>query len=66
MADAGKSSLACVKNCEKFGMRGENRRAGTVNRLCLWCERMEIPEGSPLADYVGRAFYAPAPDWKLK
>ncbi len=51
---------------DKYGDRDENRRAGTVNRLCLWCERLEIPEGSPLTEYIGRTFYAPAPDWKLK
>ena len=51
---------------DKYGNREANKRMGTVNRLCLWCERMEIPAGSPLADYTGRTFYAPAPDWKLK
>ena len=51
---------------DKYGNREANKRTGTVNRLCLWCERMEIPAGSPLADYTGRTFYAPAPDWKLK
>lgn len=51
---------------DKYGNREVNRRTGMQNRLCLWCEQMEIPAGSPLADYIGRTFYAPAPDWKLK
>lgn len=51
---------------DKYGDREINRRAGMAQRLCLWCEEIGVPEGSPLKDYAGRAFRADAPDWIKK
>ena len=51
---------------DKYGDREINRRLGFMTRLCLWCETMEIPEGSPLRDYIGERFHAEAPKWLEK
>ncbi|MBQ8506188.1 MAG: RluA family pseudouridine synthase [Clostridia bacterium] len=51
---------------DKYGDREKNRQLGFMNKLCLWCETLEIPAGSPLQDYIGRKFYAPCPDWMKK
>ena len=48
---------------DKYGDREINRRMGFAERLCLWCERIEIPAGGALENYAGRAFQADAPDW---
>lgn len=48
---------------DKYGDREKNRRMGFVNRLCLWCETMEIPEGGALRAYAGKKFHAEAPEW---
>ena len=37
-----------------------------AQRLCLWCEEIGVPEGSPLKAYAGRVFRADAPDWMNK
>ena len=47
---------------DRYGDRSANRQYPGVG-LCLWHERLTIPEKSPLADYRGRQFVAPAPDW---
>lgn len=51
---------------DKYGDREKNRALGFANRLCLWCETMEIPAGSPLKDYIGQKFHAEAPKWLNK
>ena len=51
---------------DKYGDREINRRLGFMNRLCLWCERMEIPVDSPLKAHVGCVFQADCPDWMEK
>ena len=51
---------------DKYGNRERNRRLGFMGKLCLWCERMEIPEGSPLKAHVGCVFQADCPDWMEK
>lgn len=51
---------------DKYGDREVNRSMGFVGRLCLWCERLEIPAGSPLEDYIGEKFCAEAPEWLKK
>ena len=51
---------------DKYGARELNRRLGFMGRLCLWCERMEIPAGSPLKNHVGCVFQADCPDWMEK
>ena len=51
---------------DKYGDREVNRRLGFMGRLCLWCERMEIPAGSPLKSHVGCVFQADCPDWMEK
>ena len=51
-----------------------NRAVITVNDLNLWYGQsqalkhitMEIPENSPLKDYVGQKFHAEAPEWLKK
>ena len=58
MADFGHPLLGD----DHYGDRAANRRYPGV-RLCLWHERLAIPADSPLADYRGRAFEAPAPEW---
>ena len=51
---------------DKYGDREINKELGFMNRLCLWCETLEIPAESPLKDYVGRKFHAEAPEWLKK
>ena len=46
---------------DKYGDRAANRRFGVG--LCLWHERFTVPDDSPLANYRGRTFEAPAPNW---
>ena len=58
MADFGHPLLGD----DRYGDREANRRA-PGGRLCLWHETLTIPEGSPLVDYAGMRFDAPAPDW---
>lgn len=48
---------------DKYGDREINRHLGFMTRLCLWCETMIIPEGSPLKDYENEIFHAEAPQW---
>ena len=48
---------------DRYGDRDINRKYGMEHRLCLWCEEIGIPEGSPLRDYVGKKFRADAPEW---
>lgn len=58
MADFGHPLLGD----DRYGDRAANRRfPGT--RLCLWHERLAIPDDSPLVDYRGRVFEAEAPEW---
>ena len=57
MADFGHPLLGD----DKYGDRDANRRHPT--RLCLWHERLTVPGDSPLTDYRGRTFEAPAPNW---
>ena len=58
MADFGHPLLGD----DHYGDRAANRRYPGA-KLCLWHERLAIPEDSPLADYRGRVFEAPAPAW---
>ena len=51
---------------DKYGNRELNRRLGFMGKLCLWCERMEIPAGSPLKAHVGCVFQADCPEWMEK
>ena len=51
---------------DKYGDRELNRKLGFMNRLCLWCERMEIPEDSPLENHTGCVFEVSCPDWMEK
>ena len=51
---------------DKYGNRELNRRLGFMGKLCLWCERMEIPAGSPLKAHTGCVFQADCPDWMEK
>ena len=51
---------------DKYGDREFNRRLGFMGKLCLWCERMEIPAGSPLKDHIGCMFQADCPEWMEK
>ena len=48
---------------DKYGDREINKRLGFDGRLCLWCERIAIPEGGALGAYAGREFCAAAPEW---
>ena len=48
---------------DKYGDREKNKQLGFMNKLCLWCETLEIPAGSPLKDYVGQKFFAKCPEW---
>lgn len=48
---------------DKYGDREKNKQLGFMNKLCLWCETLEIPDGSPLKDYVGQTFHADCPEW---
>ena len=47
---------------DKYGDREENRRRTPAGRLCLWCETMEIPEGT-IEKYAGLRFHADPPEW---
>lgn len=47
---------------DKYGDRAANRRYPGI-KLCLWHERLTIPKDSPLVDYAGKTFTAPAPEW---
>ena len=58
MADFGHPLLGD----DRYGDRAANRRYA-VARLCLWHERLEIPDDSPLIDYRGKVFEAKAPEW---
>lgn len=58
MADFGHPLLGD----DHYGDRAANRRFG-MTKLCLWHEKLTIPEGSPLAAYRGMTFEAPAPEW---
>lgn len=58
MADFGHPLLGD----DRYGDRAANRR-WAAGRLCLWHERLSVPEDSPLLDYRGRVFEAPAPIW---
>ena len=58
MADFGHPLLGD----DHYGDRAANRRFPGV-KLCLWHERLTIPEDSPLIDYRGRVFEAEAPEW---
>lgn len=51
---------------DKYGDRDLNKKYGFATRLCLWCETMEIPSGSPLKDYAGVQFHCERPDWIQK
>lgn len=48
---------------DKYGDRDANKRLGFMNRLCLWCETMTVPAGSPLKGYEHEIFHAEAPEW---
>ena len=48
---------------DKYGDREINRRLSFTDRLCLWCERIEIPADGALDQYAGRAFRAEPPRW---
>lgn len=58
MADQGHPLLGD----DKYGDREANRRYPGV-RLCLWHEKLTVPQGSPLAEYRGMTFECPAPNW---
>lgn len=58
MADFGHPLLGD----DKYGDRDANRRCAGMP-LCLWHARLTVPGDSPLADYRGRVFEAPAPEW---
>ena len=48
---------------DRYGDREINRREGFAERLCLWCERIEIPAGGALSEWAGQEFFAEAPRW---
>ena len=48
---------------DKYGDREKNKQLGFAGRLCLWCETLEIPQESPLKEYVGQKFHADCPEW---
>lgn len=58
MADFGHPLLGD----DHYGDRTANRRY-PGGKLCLWHEKLKIPEDSPLIDYRGMAFEAKAPEW---
>ncbi len=47
---------------DRYGDRAANRRFSAA-KLCLWHEQLTVPGDSPLVDYRGRVFEAPAPAW---
>lgn len=49
---------------DKYGNREANKQFGFVNRLCLWCETMELPDNAIMEEYAGKRFQAPAPQWR--
>lgn len=57
MADFGHPLLGD----DKYGDRALNKRA--PGSLRLWCGRLSLNRDCPLADYRGRVFAAPPPDW---
>jgi len=58
MADFGHPLLGD----DRYGDHAANKRYPGI-KLCLWHERLYITKDSPLKDYAGRCFEAPAPDW---
>lgn len=58
MADFGHPLLGD----DRYGDHAANKRYPGM-KLCLWHERLVISKDSPLKDYAGRTFEAPAPDW---
>lgn len=58
MADFGHPLLGD----DKYGDRAANRRHPGAP-LCLWHERLTIPDDCPLSGYRGMVFDAPAPEW---
>ena len=48
---------------DRYGDREINRSRGSVGRLCLWCERIEIPAGGFMDRWAGQVFHAEAPEW---
>ena len=51
---------------DKYGDREKNRQLGFMTKLCLWCETMTVPAGSPLKGYEHEIFHAEAPEWLKK
>ena len=51
---------------DKYGDRERNKQLGFTGRLCLWCEKMTVPAGSPLKGYEHETFHAEAPEWLKK
>ena len=51
---------------DKYGDREINKQRGFMTRLCLWCETLTVPAGSPLQNYTGKTFHAEAPEWLKK
>lgn len=58
MADFGHPLLGD----DKYGDRVANRRHPGIP-LCLWHEQLTIPTNSPLIEYRGQVWEAPAPKW---
>lgn len=58
MADFGHPLLGD----DHYGDRAANRRFPGA-KLCLWHETLYVSGDSPLVDYRGRRFKAPAPEW---
>ena len=58
MADFGHPLLGD----DHYGDRAANRRFPGA-KLCLWHEALYVSKDSPLVDYRGRRFEAPAPEW---
>ena len=58
MADFGHPLLGD----DHYGARAANRRFPGA-KLCLWHEALYVSGDSPLVDYRGRRFEAPAPEW---
>lgn len=58
MADYGHPLLGD----DRYGDRVANKQY-PGQKLCLWHERLTIPQTSPLKDYAGKIFEKSAPDW---
>ncbi|MBR1561148.1 MAG: RluA family pseudouridine synthase [Clostridia bacterium] len=58
MADFGHPLLGD----DKYGDRAANRQFPNTG-LCLWHERLAVPDDSPLTRYRGQVFDSPAPKW---